>query len=125
MDSPLFIVWFKKDLRWHDHAALSNAAEWAAQTGGRVLPLWVYEPAMWQQSDMAAQHAGFANECLAEVDAWIKQDSAGKAGLVRIHGEMPDLLTTLHRQLGAFTLVSTEETGNAWSYTRDLAVADW
>ncbi len=125
MDSPLFIVWFKKDLRWHDHAALSNAAAWAAECGGAVLPLWVYEPAMWQQSDMAAQHAGFANECLAELDAWIRQDSPEKARLCRMHGEMLDVLAALHAELGAFTLVSTEETGNAWSYMRDLAVADW
>ena len=125
MRAPLFIVWFKKDLRWNDHAALSNAAAWAAQTGGHVLPLWVYEPTMWRQSDMAAQHAGFANECLAELDAWIKNDSAGQNQLVRVHGDMPDVLGALHQQLGAFTLVSTEETGNAWSYTRDVAVADW
>ena len=125
MNSPLFIVWFKKDLRWHDHAAFANAAEWATQTGGRVLPLWVYEPTMWQQSDMAAQHAGFANECLAELDAWIGQDSADESRLVRIKGEMVDVLAALRDKLGAFTLASTEETGNAWSYTRDLAVANW
>ena len=108
MSTPLFVVWFKKDLRWHDHAPLANAAAWATEQGGCVLPLWVYEPAMWQQSDMAAQHAGFANECLSELDAWIKQDSANKAQLVRMHGEMVDALAALHARLGAFTLVSTE-----------------
>ena len=125
MDAPLFVVWFKKDLRWNDHAPLANAAEWAAQSGGGVLPLWVYEPAMWQQSDMAAQHAGFANECLGELDAWIQTDSLKKAQLCRLHGEIVDVLTALHAKLGPFTLVSTEETGNAWSYVRDLAVVDW
>ena len=125
MRAPLFVVWFKKDLRWHDHAALHSAAAWAAHSAGAVLPLWVYEPAMWRQSDMAAQHAGFANECLAELDAWIKQDSAGQNQLCRLHGDMLDVLPVLYRQLGAFTLVSTEETGNAWSYERDLAVAGW
>ena len=125
MDTPLFIVWFKKDLRWHDHAPLANAAAWATEHNGRVLPLWVVEPAMWQQSDVAAQHANFANECLSELDQWIKQDSAGKAKLCRLHGEMVDALTALRAQFGAFTLVSTEETGNMWSYQRDLAVVDW
>ncbi len=80
---------------------------------------------MWQQSDMSAQHAGFANECLGELDAWIKQDSTGKAGLVRMHGEMVEVLSALHARLGTFTLVSTEETGNMWSYQRDLAVISW
>ena len=125
MDTPLFVVWFKKDLRWHDHAPLANAAAWAAESGGRVLPLWVYEPAMWRQTDMAAQHAGFANECLAELDAWIQQDSSNNAHLCRIKGEMLDALNALQAKLGPFTLVSTEETGNAWSYERDLSVVDW
>ncbi|NQW93485.1 MAG: deoxyribodipyrimidine photo-lyase, partial [Polaromonas sp.] len=125
MDIPLFVVWFKKDLRWYDHAPLANAATWAMQSGGKVLPLWAYEPAMWQQSDMAVQHAGFANECLRELDTWIKQDSSDKNQLCRIKGDMLDVLASLHAQLGDFTLVSTEETGNAWSYARDLAVADW
>ena len=80
---------------------------------------------MWQQSDMAPQHVGFANECLRDLDAWIKQDSVGQSQLCRMHGDMPDVLATLRAQLGAFTLVSTEETGNAWSYARDLAVAEW
>ena len=121
----VYVVWFKKDLRWHDHAPLANAAKWAAETGGRVLPLWAYEPTMWQQSDMAAQHAGFANECLGELDAWIMQDSSGNARLCRMHGEMVAVLTALKHKLGAFTLVSTEETGNMWSYQRDVAVVDW
>ena len=125
MDASIFVVWFKKDLRWHDHAALSNAAAWAAQNSGLVLPLWVYEPAMWQQSDMAAQHAGFANECLAELDVWIQHDSASNARLCRLHGDMVDVLAALHAELGPFTLVSTEETGNTWSYQRDLEVVDW
>ena len=125
MDAPLFVVWFKKDLRWHDHAPLANAAAWATEQAGRVLPLWVYEPTMWQQSDMAAQHAAFANECLAELDGWISQDSATISKLVRLQVDMVGALTALHARLGAFTLVSTEETGNMWSYQRDLAVVDW
>ena len=123
--NPLFVVWFKKDLRWHDHAPLANAAAWAAQSGGTVLPLWAYEPVMWQQTDTAAQHAGFANECLGELDAWITHDSSNQAKLYRIHSDMVDALTALRSKLGPFTLVSTEETGNMWSYQRDLAVVDW
>ena len=117
------VVWYKKDLRWRDHAALASAALWATETGGSVLPLWVYEPAMWQQTDMAAQHLGFANECLGELDGWIQAN--GGAGLCRQQGDMLAVLTALHARLGAFTLVSHEETGNGWSYTRDLAVAQW
>ncbi len=129
----VYVVWFKKDLRWHDHAPLANAAMWAAKAGGSVLPLWVYEPAMWQQPDMAVQHLGFANECLAELSDWVQHDAraagndhpANCPSLCRLHGDMPTVLKALRESIGPFTLVSHEETGNSWSYQRDLDVAAW
>ena len=137
----MYVVWFKKDLRWHDHAPLANAAMWAetgATSGAAVLPLWVYEPAMWQQPDMAVQHLGFANECLSELSDWVQHDAQTDAqadtpttsshahpGLCRMQGDMLDVLTRLRAQFGGLTLVSHEETGNSWSYQRDLDVAAW
>ena len=137
----MYVVWFKKDLRWHDHAPLANAAMWAetgATSGAAVLPLWVYEPAMWQQPDMAVQHLGFANECLSELSDWVQHDAQTDAqadtpttsshahpGLCRMQGDMLDVLTRLRAQFGGLTLISHEETGNSWSYQRDLDVAAW
>ena len=51
------LVWFKRDLRVHDHAPLLEAAR-----RGPVLCLYVIEPGLWQQPDMAAQHLGFVRE---------------------------------------------------------------
>lgn len=119
---PVTVLWFKRDLRWHDHAPLASAALWAQQQGGTVLPLWVDEPAMWAQPDMAAQHFGFAQECLAELAGWIAADGGG---LCRLHGDMVAQLAWLHARIGAFVLVSHEETGNGWSFARDVAVAQW
>ena len=129
----VYVVWFKKDLRWHDHAPLANAGMWAEAGAGSsdtVLPLWVYEPAMWQQPDMAVQHLGFANECLNELGDWVQHDaqttSTGSLpGLCRMQGDMLAVLSALFERVGLFTLVSHEETGNSWSYQRDLDVADW
>lgn len=129
----VYVVWLKKDLRWHDHAPLANAAMWAgasAVRGDAVLPLWVYEPAMWQQPDMAVQHLGFANECLKELSDWVRHDaqttsSDSHPGVCRMQGDMLAVLTTLFDTIGPFTLVSHEETGNSWSYQRDLDVAAW
>ena len=131
----IYVVWLKKDLRWHDHAPLSNAALWAeASPGDTVLPLWVYEPAMWQQPDMAVQHLGFANECLTEVSDWVRHDASANTsalderqhpGLCRLRGDMLAVLDGLLAQLGRLTLVSHEETGNSWSYQRALDVAAW
>ncbi len=124
------VVWFKKDLRLSDHAPLVWAAEQArlqvegntAEIVAGVLPLWVYEPEAWQQPDASARHLGFANDCLAELQTQIAE---AKGHLLRCHGNMLQVLDQLKTALGAFTLVSHEETGNGWSYTRDKAVAQW
>ena len=58
----LSLVWFKRDLRVHDHAALAAAA---AQ--GPVLCLYVVEPCVWQQPDAAAQHLHFVRESLFDL----------------------------------------------------------
>ena len=41
------VVWFKRDLRVHDHAPLAH---------GPVLCLYVLEPSLWTQPDSALQH---------------------------------------------------------------------
>lgn len=111
------VVWFKRDLRWEDHAPLCEAAK-----RGPVVALWVYEPEQWQQPDAAAQHLGFANECLRELDAWC----VSRGGrLVRMHGNMLESLAALRAAIGEFELLSHEETGNGWSYQRDREVARW
>ncbi|TAG45825.1 MAG: deoxyribodipyrimidine photolyase [Betaproteobacteria bacterium] len=116
-EGPVVVVWFKRDLRWVDHAPLNYAAR-----RGCVLPLWIYEPQQWAQTDAAAQHLAFANECLADLDDWI----AGRGGqLLRVHDDVIVCLQRLFEQLGSFELVSHEETGNGWSYQRDLSVARW
>ncbi|MEP4997688.1 deoxyribodipyrimidine photo-lyase, partial [Pseudophaeobacter sp.] len=48
------VVWFKRDLRVVDHAALACAAR-----AGPVLPLYVVEPDLWQQPDASPRHWGF------------------------------------------------------------------
>jgi len=58
------IVWFKRDLRVHDHAALAAATE-----QGTVLPLFIVEPGLWQQPDYAGRHRAFAAEYLGELRA--------------------------------------------------------
>lgn len=57
------VVWFKKDLRVLDHAALT-----AASRLGSVLCLWIYEDEVIRSDDFDARHLGFANECLAELE---------------------------------------------------------
>ena len=40
------VLWLRRDLRRRDHPALLRAVE--AADGGRVLPLFVVDPALWE-----------------------------------------------------------------------------
>jgi deoxyribodipyrimidine photo-lyase len=116
------VVWFKKDLRLADHAPLAWACEHARAQGAQVLPLWVYENEAWQQRDASARHLQFANDCLQDLQTPIE---AAGGQLLRCRGHILQVLQALRERLGPFVLVSHEETGNAWSYERDKAVAAW
>jgi deoxyribodipyrimidine photo-lyase len=111
------VVWFKRDLRINDHAALAEAA-----ARGPVLPLYVVEPGLWQQPDMAARHWDFIAESLHELRAALAQ--AGQPLVVR-QGEVRAVLQDIAATHGLSTLWSHEETGNGWTFARDRAVASW
>ncbi len=117
----LQVVWFKRDLRWQDHAPLHHAAHQTAQQGP-VLALWVDEPQAWQQSDTSPRHHAFALGCVQALAGWV-QSQGGQ--LYTPCGDVLAVLTNLKARFGSFALLSHEETGNDWSYARDRAVARW
>lgn len=114
----LDIVWFKRDLRLHDHRPLADAAA----SGAKVLCLYVIEPELWSQPDYSARQYAFLTECLDSLDAALK--SRGGALCVRV-GAVVDVLDDLHRQARVATIRAHEETGLAWTWERDKAVARW
>lgn len=114
---PVQVVWFKRDLRVVDHAPLLSAAR-----RGPLLCLYVIEPGLWQQADAAHQHYAFTLECLRDLYSTLR--AHGLRLYVR-HGEVCEVLSALHRETGFGDLHSHEETGNGWTYARDLAVAQW
>jgi len=111
------IVWFKRDLRVQDHRALAQAA-----LRGAVLPLYIVEPALWREPDMAGRHWAFIAECLEE----LRRD-LGRLGqpLVIRTGAVTDVLASIAECHRIDALWSHEETGNGWTYRRDLEVAAW
>ena len=111
------LVWFKRDLRWKDHAALAQASQ-----KGLVRCIYIVEPELWLQPDCALQHFEFIRESLSELDAYLR--SCG--GCIEIHtGEAEDVLSQLWRESPFSELYSHEETGNGFTYARDLRVAAW
>jgi deoxyribodipyrimidine photo-lyase len=112
---PTQVVWFKRDLRLHDHAPLCEAA-----TRGPLLLLWVWEPSLIARPDSDLRHLQFQQEALLELE----QDLTARGGqlLVRV-GEMPEVLAQL--ELDELALWSHAETGHDGTYQRDRQVAAW
>ncbi|MFM2098554.1 MAG: hypothetical protein RLZZ366_93 [Pseudomonadota bacterium] len=117
MTAPLQIVWFKRDLRIIDHRPLAMAAE-----AGPVMPLYIAEPELWAQPDASARQWDFAAESLAELQADL---TALGQSLCVMTGDALSILQRIHESHGIAALWSHEETGNGWTYARDLAVAAW
>jgi deoxyribodipyrimidine photo-lyase len=117
MTQKLNIVWFKRDLRWVDHKPLSLAAQ-----AGPVLPLYIVEPGLWAQSDVSERQWAFASESLTALQ--IALATLGQPLCVMM-GDATSILQNIHEQYGIAALWSHEETGNGWTYARDLAVAAW
>src|SRR6056297_1874389 len=100
--SPVTICWFKRDLRVHDHAALHFAAQ-----HGRVLPLYIVEPELWQQPDASGRQYEFVQDCLADLRDDL--ESIGLCLTIRV-GAATDVLETLRREQNVTLLTSHEET---------------
>ncbi|MDZ4074016.1 MAG: deoxyribodipyrimidine photo-lyase, partial [Hylemonella sp.] len=111
------LVWLKRDLRLHDHAALH-----AASRRGPVVCLYIVEPGLWQQPDAARQHYEFVRESLADLQKAL-QPLGGQ--LLVLQGEATEVLQRLWQAAPFASLHSHEETGNGWTYARDRAVARW
>ena len=117
MTQPLNIVWFKRDFRVTDHRPLVMAAEC-----GPVLPLYIVEPDFWAQPDASARQWAFAAESLAELTGALS--SLGQPLCIMV-GDAVSILHQIHQRYKISSLWSHEETGNAWTFNRDKAVAAW
>ncbi|MFK7752827.1 MAG: FAD-binding domain-containing protein [Sedimentitalea sp.] len=111
------LLWYKRDLRVHDHAALAAAAQ-----QGPVLAVYVLEPDYWRQPDVSGRQLAFLRETLDDLRAQLAEQGVGLCFRV---GEAAPVLESLRAATGATHLISHEETGNAWTYARDRTVAEW
>ena len=111
------LCWFKRDLRVADHPALALAAAL-----GAVVPIYIVEPDYWALPDTSGRQFAFLSECLEDLR---KQLARIGLPLVVRRGEAVAVLEDLRGQTGALQMVSHEETGNAWTYERDIRVGAW
>ena len=111
------IVWFKRDLRVYDNAALTQAAK-----EGSFIPLFIYEPSVWINSNLGSGHRKFLFESLHDLDA-----DLSKLGqpLVFRKGECLEVFSSITKTFDIKTVFSYEETWSYATYKRDVALKDW
>ncbi|MCS7068594.1 MAG: FAD-binding domain-containing protein [Meiothermus sp.] len=108
------VVWFKRDLRVHDHAPL-----WAASRRGAVLPLYVLEPSLIQAPDFSARHYTCIRQSLLHLRTALSR--LGQPLVVRV-GEVVEVLEALSQHFHLEAVWAHQETGNLLSYRRDQQV---
>lgn len=118
MKQPINIVWYKRDLRVDDHAALHRAAA----SGVAVIPLYVVEPEYWQQKFSSRRHWHFIYDCLID----LRQQTAalGQPLVVRV-GEIQNIVSELHKDYSINGVYAHKESGNQWTFSRDKAFISW
>jgi deoxyribodipyrimidine photo-lyase len=110
------VVWFKRDLRLSDHAAL----ELASRLPQKCLLLYILEPALLSNSHYRGRHWQFIAQSLRDLQQVL---SASGRELAVLEGNAVALLNELDERLGIVNLLSYEETGLDVTFQRDLAVA--
>ena len=117
MKPLVHVVWFKRDLRIQDHAALFEACE-----QGQVLPIFTWDSNVWDGDDYATQHQMFVKECLVS----LKNDlQTIGLSLLEAHSGIIEILEHISQFYLIGGMHSHEETGNGNSYQLDKAVASW
>ena len=118
------LVWFKRDLRIRDNAALTEAS-----ARGPVLCLYIHEPELLRAPDHDAMHLGFVNECLEDLQGSL---AARGANLHRRTGSVIAVFESLTAELAALdvpchiaAIWAHEETTGWLAYQRDRAVRRW
>jgi deoxyribodipyrimidine photo-lyase len=108
------LVWFRRDLRLHDHPPLTQAA--AAHDC--VLPVFVLDPALLGGRFPSPSRTAFLLACLEELDAGLR---ARGAGLAVRRGRPAGELAALARGLGADAVYWSADV-SPYARARDRAV---
>ncbi|TFV68524.1 deoxyribodipyrimidine photo-lyase [Blastococcus sp. CT_GayMR20] len=109
---PTSLLWFRRDLRLSDHPALLAAID-AAGRDGAVLPVFVFDPRLWEPS--GAPRRRFLLDCLAHL-----RTATGDALVLR-HGSPAEVLPGLVREVGATSVHISADAG-PYGRRRDGAV---
>jgi deoxyribodipyrimidine photo-lyase len=114
MEDATAIVWFRRDLRVHDHPALHAARDEFA----RVIPLFVVDDGLIHGRYASPARARFMLGCLRELDRALKDLGSG---LVIRHGPPTDAVLELADEANAAAVFWTSDVA-PYARRRDTAV---
>jgi deoxyribodipyrimidine photo-lyase len=114
------IVWFRRDLRAFDHAALHHALRDAAHTGASVVCVFVFDTDILAGLPRDERRVRFIHASLRELDAELRKLGGGL--LVR-HGAARDLIPRLAAELEAGSVYVNDDY-EPDAIARDAAVAE-
>ena len=112
------VVWFKRDLRFTDHAPLN----FAQQSELPILLIYCFEPSVMAYEDSDQRHWRFIYESLQEMNIRL---SKKESRLYIFHQEVEKVFEVLIQRYAIKNIFSSEETGNALTYARDKSMASW
>ena len=116
MMEKIAIVWLRRDLRTHDHPALSAAAESCEQ----VVPLFVLDQRLLEGRFASGPRTAFMLGCLRELDGQLE---AIGGGLCVRAGKPEEVLPQLAEQLGASEVYWTSDV-SPFALERDRKVTE-
>jgi deoxyribodipyrimidine photo-lyase len=120
----LQIVWYKRDLRWEDHAPLAQAVA----TGQPVVGLVLYEPSIWAQPVYSLRHEVFVHESVTELQATAPRlGSHDVVPIFYVRAEAEEAFEALSHLAGLplGTVFSYEEVGIEATFARDRRMKQW
>lgn len=118
MSSQTVIWWIKKDFRLRDNPALMEALA----NHERVMPLFLFEPAILQTGETSAFHVAAWCEALTELEQNLK-DAGGS--LLILQADAREAFEQIHSTLPIQAVYSHEEIGSEVTYARDREMKSW
>lgn len=109
------LLWFKRDLRLVDNAALYLAS----QSQNPLILIYIIEPKLWRQNDMSKRHYDFLCESLSELDLELKK--LGHNLTIRV-GEALEVIKQINSEFPLSNIYSHQETWNFWTFERDKKI---
>jgi deoxyribodipyrimidine photo-lyase len=109
------IVWFKRDLRLHDHEAMHEALS----ASGKTLLLYIFEPSVLNDYHYSQRHFAFIKQSL---EALQKELLQYHTQILIVRGEAVPVFEKLSELISIKAVYSHQETGIQLTYERDLAV---